>query len=101
EGGRMAKVAVILVASVLVAGALVRAQQRGSATTTSALTPQDYIDIQHLVSSYPYGLDGNTDNGATYASLFAPGAVFGRPRTEGCDNLSALANHQTHVSASI
>src|SRR6185369_16958251 len=103
EGGHMAKVAsgfsrtrrvgsgfsrtrtviaVGLVASVLVAGAIVRAQQRNSATTTSALTPQDYIDIQQLVSNYPYGLDGNTDNGATYASLFAPGAVFGRPRTE-------------------
>jgi len=90
----MAKVVIALVASVLVAGAIVRAQQRSSPTTTSALTPQDYIDIQQLVSSYPYGLDGNTDNGATYASLFAPGAVFGRPRTEGRDNLAALANTQ-------
>jgi len=87
-------IAVGLVASVLVAGAIVRAQQRNSATTTSALTPQDYIDIQQLVSNYPYGLDGNTDNGATYASLFAPGAVFGRPRTEGRENLMALANTQ-------
>ena len=42
----MAKVAVILVASVLVAGALVRAQQRNAAGASSALTPQDYIDIQ-------------------------------------------------------
>ena len=60
------------------------------------LTPQDYIDIQQLVSSYPYGLDGNTDNGESYASLFAPGAVFGRPRTEGHDDLAALANTQPH-----
>ena len=87
-----AVIAVGLVASVLVAGAIVRAQQRSSPATTSALTPQDYIDIQQLVSSYAYGLDGNTDNGATYASLFAPGGVFGRPRTEGRDNLAALAN---------
>jgi len=94
EGGHMAfKVVIALVASVLVAGAIVRAQQRSSAATP-ALTPQDYIDIQQLVSSYPYGLDGNTDNGATYANLFAPGAVFGRPRTEGRDNLAALANTQ-------
>jgi hypothetical protein len=85
-------IAVGLVAGVLVAGALVRAQQRSAAPAT--LTPQDYIDIQHLVSSYPYALDGNTDNGATYASLFAPGGVFGRPRTEGRDNLAALANTQ-------
>jgi len=90
----MAKVVIALLAAVLVAGAIVRAQQRSSPTTTSALTPQDYIDIQQLVSSYPYGLDGNTDNGASYASLFAPGAVFGRPRTEGRDNLAALANTQ-------
>ena len=87
------KVVIALVASVLVAGAIVRAQQRSSAATP-ALTPQDYIDIQQLVSSYPYGLDGNTDNGATYANLFAPGAVFGRARTEGRDNLAALANTQ-------
>ena len=88
-----AVIAVSVVVSVLAAGAIVRAQQRSPATT-AALTPQDYIDIQQLVSSYPYGLDGNTDNGATYASLFAPGAVFGRPRTEGRDNLAALANTQ-------
>jgi len=91
-----AVIAVCLVASVLVAGAIVRAQQRSSLATTSALTPQDYIDIQQLVSSYAYGLDGNTDNGATYASLFAPGGIFGRPRTEGRDNLAALANREPH-----
>jgi hypothetical protein len=39
-------------------------------------------------------LDGNTDNGQSYANLFAPGAVFGRPRTEGHANLAALANTQ-------
>jgi hypothetical protein len=87
-------IAVSLVACVLVAGAILRAQQRGAAVTT--LTPQDYIDIQQLVSSYAYGLDGNTDNGATYASLFAPGGIFGRPRTEGRDNLAALANREPH-----
>ena len=48
------------------------------------------------VSSYPYGLDENTDNGESYANLFAPGAVFTRPRTEGHDNLAALANGQPH-----
>jgi hypothetical protein len=84
----------LVVGGVLVAGAIVRAQQRNTVAANPALTPQDYIDIQHLVSSYPYALDGNTDNGATYAGLFAPGAVFGRPRTEGRDNLAALANTQ-------
>jgi hypothetical protein len=82
----------------LMAVAALQAQQKSSQSTAKAatLTPQDYIDIQQLVSSYPYGLDGNTDNGESYASLFAPGAVFGRPRTEGHDNLAALANTQPH-----
>jgi hypothetical protein len=82
-----------LVTGVIAAGAFWRAQQRSS-PATPAMTPQDYIDIQQLVSNYPYGLDGNTDNGATYASLFEPGAVFARPRTEGRENLMALANTQ-------
>ena len=76
------------------AGVIVRGQQSAVRLQASTLTPQDYIDIQQLVSSYAYGLDGNTDNGATYANLFAPGGVFGRPRTEGRDNLAALANTQ-------
>jgi hypothetical protein len=76
---------------------VVRGQLRpaGAAAQGGAtLTAQDYIDIQQLVSSYAYGLDGNTDNGESYANLFAPGAVFGRPRTEGHANLAALANTQ-------
>ena len=83
-----------LVACLVLASVVVRAQQRSTPASAPGLTPQDYIDIQQLVSNYPYGLDGNTDNGATYASLFAPGAVFGRPRTEGRENLMALANTQ-------
>lgn len=75
----------------------VRGQERSAAANQiPALTALDYIEIQQLVSNYPYGLDGNTDNGESYANLFAPGAVFGRPRTEGHDNLAALANTQPH-----
>lgn len=88
----------LALASMLAAGLVMSAgaQQRGSAppATATLLTAQDYIDIQQLVSSYAYGLDGNTDNGESYAALFAPGAVFGRPRTEGRENLAALANTQ-------
>jgi hypothetical protein len=91
----------IVVVGAGVFAAAVQAQQRSSSaasnkTPTLTLTPQDYIEIQQLVSSYPYGLDENPDNGETYARLFAPGAVFGRPRTEGHDNLAALANTQPH-----
>ena len=64
--------------------AAVGGQQRSATQSQApALTALDYIEIQQLVSSYPYGLDGNTDNGESYANLFAPGAVFGRPRTRG------------------
>jgi hypothetical protein len=74
-----------------------RAQQRSATQNqTPTLTALDYIEIQQLVSSYPYGLDGNTDNGESYANLFAPGGVFGRPRTEGRENLASLANTQPH-----
>jgi len=95
--GRVIVMAVVFAAAgCLLVTAAVRAQQRSTAAPVSALTAQDYLDIQQLVSSYPYGLDGNTDNGASYANLFAPGAVFGRPRTEGRDNLAALANREPH-----
>jgi hypothetical protein len=93
---------VTLIAACAVVGGLLltvvaRAQQRGAGSTqVPTLTPQDYLDIQQLVSNYPYGLDGNTDNGASYANLFASGGVFGRPRTEGRDNLAALANREPH-----
>ena len=93
----IAALAVCAVACLLVSAVVLRGQQRNAgATAVPVLTPQDYLDIQQLVSSYPYGLDGNTDNGASYANLFAPGAVFGRPRTEGRDNLAALANREPH-----
>jgi hypothetical protein len=87
-----------VVISVALWAAVGHAQQKSGQAVgkVAPLTPQDYIDIQQLVSSYPYGLDGNTDNGESYANLFAPGAVFGRPRTEGHDNLAALANTQPH-----
>ena len=96
-----ARVVTLVALFAVVSGALlsvaVRAQQRSTGTIQiPTLTPQDYLDIQQLVSSYPYGLDGNTDNGASYANLFAPGGVFGRPRTEGRDNLAALANREPH-----
>lgn len=81
----------------IVFAAAVGGQQRSAAPSAApALTAMDYIEIQQLVSNYPYGLDGNTDNGESYANLFAPGAVFGRPRTEGHENLKALANTQPH-----
>lgn len=66
---------------------------------SSTLTPLDYIQIQQLVASYGHALDNglnNDDNGDVYASLFAPGGVFGRPYTNSVDGLKALARTQPH-----
>jgi hypothetical protein len=66
---------------------------------SSTLTPLDYIQIQQLVASYGQALDNglnHDDNGDAYASLFAPGAVFGRPYTQGPEALQALARTQPH-----
>lgn len=60
------------------------------------LTVGDYIEIQQLVSRYPYALDQNPDDGASYADLFTPDAVFRQPRTEGRENLAKLATSAPH-----
>jgi hypothetical protein len=41
------------------------------------LTAQDYIELQQLVTNYPYALDMNSDNGQSYANLFTPDGTFG------------------------
>lgn len=63
---------------------------------TGGLTAGDYIEIQQLVARYPYALDQNADDGASYASLFTPDAVFRQPRTEGRANLAKLASSAPH-----
>jgi hypothetical protein len=61
-----------------------------------SLTAEDYIGIQDLVARYPFALDGDTDEGVSYANLFTPDAVFRQPVTEGRDNLAKLAVAQPH-----
>jgi hypothetical protein len=62
------------------------------------LTPADYLEIRQLVARYAYAVDTGADNGAVYASLFAPDGAFldrtGRATT-GHDNLAALARRNT------
>jgi len=68
-------------------------------TRPPALSALDYLEIQQLVASYGHALDngiGRDDNGEAYASLFAPGGVFGRPYTTGHDDLVKLAHTQPH-----
>ena len=68
----------------------------GGTRSGPALTAEDYIEIQQLVSRYPYALDQNPDEGASYASLFTPDAVFRQPRTEGRENLARMAARAPH-----
>ena len=67
-----------------------------SSTKGPSLTVEDYIDIQQLVSRYPYALDVDPDEGASYAKLFTPDAVFRQPRTEGREALAKLAASAPH-----
>ena len=69
---------------------------KSAGAAATALTAEDYIGIQDLVARYPFALDGDTDQGASYANLFTPDAVFSLPRTEGRDNLAKLALAQPH-----
>jgi hypothetical protein len=66
------------------------------ASRSSTLTAEDYIEIQQLVSRYPYALDQNPDAGVSYANLFTPDAVFRQPRTEGRQNLATMASRAPH-----
>ncbi len=57
------------------------------------LTASDYLEIQQLVSRYPYGLDTGADQGNLYANVFTPDGLFygGPARAEGHDKLAAFA----------
>jgi hypothetical protein len=62
-------------------------------TAPGTLTSLDYIEIQQLVSSYPYALDTGADGGYKYADLFTPDGVFIRAsgaRVEGREALARL-----------
>ncbi len=48
------------------------------------------------MSRYPYALDQNPDDGASYANLFTADAVFRQPRTEGRQNLATMASRAPH-----
>jgi hypothetical protein len=72
------------------------APSKASPNKLRSLTVEDYVDIQQLVSRYPYALDVDPDEGASYANLFTPDAVFRQPRTEGREALAKLAASAPH-----
>lgn len=66
------------------------------APSPGTLTAEDYIEIQQLVARYPYALDQNPDQGASYANLFTTDGVFRQPRTEGRQNIATMASRAPH-----
>jgi hypothetical protein len=67
-----------------------QAQQKSAATK---LTPQDYLEIEQLVSHYAYAMDGPGDNGYALADLFTADGEFvnGQQSAKGRDALATLA----------
>jgi SnoaL-like protein len=68
------------------------------AQQTGTLTPQDYVDIQQLVSKYAYAIDECTNKGYDYADLYTPDGSFATSRNgkvlnrfEGRDRLAEAA----------
>jgi hypothetical protein len=86
---RSTDVALTLVLGLM--AAIVSAQSNRAPGKTT-LTPQDYLDIQQLVSRYAYALDTGADNGYAYADLFAPDGEFvgGPGSTKGREALAGL-----------
>jgi hypothetical protein len=72
------------------------APAKNQTATDAVLSAEDYIGIQDLVARYPFALDGDVDDGTSYANLFTPDAVFRQPLTEGREKLAALAMAQPH-----
>src|SRR4051812_28593845 len=73
----------------LAAGGGVLAQKKAAG---AALMPQDYLEIQQLVSRYAYAMDSGADNGNAYADLFAADGEFvvASTATRGRDALATL-----------
>ena len=65
----MRRFQLLVVLAVLVSPLAAAAQQ-------PALTPQDYLAIQQLVSKYAYAIDECTNKGYDYADLYTPDGVF-------------------------
>ncbi len=87
---RSAAVALTLLLGLM--AAIGSAQSNRSPGKDAVLTPQDYLDIQQLVSRYAYALDTGADNGYAYADLFAPDGEFvgGPGSTKGREALAGL-----------
>ncbi len=66
----------------------VRVAMPGRTGATTAITSEDYVEIQQLVARYAFALDTADGNGYTYADLFAADGTFND--TRGREALAAL-----------
>ena len=59
------------------------------------LAPEDYVEIQQVVASYPFALDTGADGGGMYADLFTTDGMFvaGDMKIGGRESLKAFAWH--------
>jgi hypothetical protein len=66
----------------------------GAPGKNGTLTASDYLEIQQLISRYPYGLDTGAGQGGLFAGVFAIDGVFigGPSRVEGREKLAAFAS---------
>jgi hypothetical protein len=94
------KALMMVVCSVALMTLVAAAPQNSTPASTQAmtLTPQDYIDIQQLVSRYAYAIDNCTNDGYDYADLYSEDGWFGTSRdgrvgnkSQGRDKLAAAA----------
>ena len=73
----------------------VAAQAPQKRSKTSALTAQDYFEIQQLVNRYAFALDTCSNNGYDYADLYTADGVFywgvGARKSVGRDQLAEAA----------
>ena len=75
---------------------------RVSGAKGSALTAQDYVEIQQLVANYPYTLDMNDDDGRSYANLFTPDGSFAcvlPDEPAGCEKYTGRPISEIHPRA--
>ena len=101
ESGPTHSVAAVWLAaslSVSMAGSALAQRPAAGARRPTALSAQDYIDIQQLSARYAFAIDNCTNKGYGYADLYVPDGWFAPSRDgkilikyEGRDRLAAAA----------
>ena len=70
------KVALATACAAVLLTVVAQRQVASVSAKTTALTAQDYIEIQQLVNRYAFAIDTCSNNGYDYADLYAPDGIF-------------------------